>query len=60
MNATPVEISWNGKAPAESDEGKTTTSLDKPFVISKLDLSILNDSLGTQFRPMVWIAIPQN
>ena len=60
MNATPVEISWNGKAPAESDEGKTTTELDKPFIINELDLSILNKLLGTHFHKIAYIAIPNN
>lgn len=59
MNAAPVEISWNGKAP-ETTEGQTTTEFDKPFVISKLDLSMVNSLLGTNFRPMVWIGIPKN
>lgn len=59
MNTTNVDISWNGKAP-ETTEGKTTTELDKPFIINELDLSILNKLLGTRFHKIAYITIPNN
>lgn len=59
MNTTNVDISWNGKAPG-TNEGKTTTELDKPFIINELDLSILNKLLGTKFHKIAYIAIPNN
>ena len=60
MNTTTnVDISWNGKAPG-TNEGKTTTELDKPFIIGRLDLSPLNSGLGTNFHPSIWIRIPNN
>ena len=59
MNTTNVDISWNGKAPG-TNEGKTTTELDHPFLVSKLDFTILNNLVGSTIRPHVLIAIPQN
>jgi hypothetical protein len=59
MNTTNVDISWSGKAPGPN-EGKTTTELDKPFIINELDLSILNKLLGTKFQKIAYIAIPNN
>lgn len=59
MNTTDIEIRWNGKT-VDNNNDRTTTELDKPFVISRMDLSCLNSLLGTHFRPMVWIGIPKN
>ena len=52
MNAN-CEINWNGE-PTTSK----TTPINYPFVIEKMDLSFLNRLLGTNFRPTVWIGIP--
>jgi len=57
MNTANVEISWNVKATAPN---KSIPAWDKPFIIGRMDLSVLNSSLGTHFKPMVWIAIPRN
>lgn len=56
MNTTNCEINWNGSVPEEND--CKTMPINYPFVIEKMDLSFLNRLLGTNFRPTVWIGIP--
>lgn len=53
---TNCEINWSGKL--ETENKKTTTKLDYPYVIERMDLSFLNKLLSTNFKPMVWIGIP--
>ena len=56
MNAN-CEINWNG-VPTTDETTSKTTPINYPFVIEKMDLSFLNKLLDTNFRPMVWIGIP--
>ncbi len=54
---TNCEINWSGKIENVTDS-KTTTKLDYPYVIERMDLSFLNKLLSTNFKPMIWIGIP--
>ena len=56
---TNCEINWSGKVENVTDS-KTTTKLDYPYVIERIDLSFLNKLLSTNFKPSVWIGIPNH
>lgn len=53
---TNCQINWSGKLETENE--KTTTSNDYPYVIERINLSFLNKLLSTNFKPLVWIGIP--
>ena len=36
----------------------STPACDKPFMICKLDLSMLNSLIGSHFTPGMWLWVP--
>jgi hypothetical protein len=62
MDKWNCQIQWNGNLidTTKKDDKPSTVSTVKnqPFIVGRFDLSPLNSGLGTHFRPLVWIRIP--